>query len=444
MTRLIILLGCLTALLSGSVKASAQTGDAEAVSYISSSDYFSLRDLYETRGETLSPFIQSFSRVMVNQAFGSPTETLESIDDLFGKYQDNLDFGTIVSLLYFKAADLSLLGKNAEAVTVLDNFISQIESQVDKNVYQPLITLRDQYKVMSGYDTNRFTAPADGDLKIPFRLKPIGSETGKSDHIVIAGQVNDEAVDITFDTGAGANVISTELAGKLGLELPEVSVNTVGVGSAAAQFVVIDKLSLGEDVVIENVPFLVMDITSGNAEADQYLKDMQCIIGLGVIRTLGEIRIDFKQGKIVVPEVQTQSDARNLAIDPSRQSLSLMAYSGDERLLLLPDTGAGAGLELFGNYFKAHSDAITSNGEETTQRVAGIGGISTSKAYKLKDFDLKVGNTVTTLPSVTVGTEEDLDLGNSYDGNLGIDYFKRFATVIINTDKMFLEVHSRK
>ena len=86
-------------------------------------------------------------------------------------------------------------------------------------------------------------------------------------------------------------------------------------------------------------------------------------------------------------------------------------------------------------------------GTPDSLRVAGVGGVNITRAYRLPYKEFRIGNGEAVLDSVTVdtgvglhtGSEESPQyLGGEEDGTLGLDLLEQFRTVILNLEEMYL------
>ena len=98
------------------------------------------------------------------------------------------------------------------------------------------------------------------------------------------------------------------------------------------------------EIVYRNVPFQVVDFSTGHEEADAKLEEMnfQCVLGSQLMMPLNEICFDFKNCEIIVP--QQPSDQPAYAPNMYRSASNMFIVSlYDERtekeMYALWDTG---------------------------------------------------------------------------------------------------------
>lgn len=87
---------------------------------------------------------------------------------------------------------------------------------------------------------------------------------------------------------------------------------------------------------------------------------------------------------------------------------------------------------------------MNSAGVPDSLRMAGIGGVSITRTYRLPQMKFHIGNGIATIDSVKVNTGIDLHTGqmkshDTEDGVLGLNALEKFSKVIINLKDMYME-----
>lgn len=413
--------------------------DAIVGNALNSGNAFELRRTYEAGKDSLSPMIKCFAESMLAHNFNKPQEACDAIDSLIKNHQQEIGLSNVMSMIYLKSIDMGKLGKYDEAAQMLDKFITTLEPHIGDS---SLVMFRERMNECREYtkigNINSINIPEQGG-HIPFRIDSIGPKRKRATTIIIPGEINGKQQEIVFDTGAGVNVVSTKIAEKLGLRMIDVNTKAKGYGVQQGRKAIADKLRIG-DVTIKNVPFIVMDISSGVDSFDVYMRHLEAIIGVEFMNAAKEVQIDFANKEIFVPytpSVLAKDDNLNLSVNSGGIFEVEVNLNGDTVPVGL-DTGAGNSNIGF-QYFADHKEYIESNCEPDTIRGSGAGGFHICKAYRLKNFPISVGGVTYTFPQILASTEDD-KISSAIYANLGMDFFTKFNKMTINTKDMFVRI----
>lgn len=415
------------------------TFDTRVGEALNNSEWFELRDAYIEGKDSLSPMLKAFAESMLAYNFNRNDEACRAIERLVDNHQAEIGVGNVMSMLFMKAAALKRMGFYSEAAKLSDAVCKAFEPYSDSMSLAVYREFGKQYETLARYDgVNEMTISGDEGVA-SFRLDSIGRAGKRGVCMMLPSMVNGVAQDIVFDSGAGVNVVGVSAAKRLGLDIYDVGTRMTGFGTQQGGLAVAKEIVLG-NITMKNVPFYVMDISSGVDSIDVYMKHLDMILGVEFIRSAKEFHIDFVRSAIVIPDETT-----SLAAD----ELPNMCYGvnglfgveaeieGIPRLIHL-DTGAPSG-GLTGRYYALYGDSIATHCVPDTVRMAGAGGVSIEKAYKLCDVTLSIGGVSCTFPTILVSTDGNSGVDLGY-GNLGMDYFLQFDKVIYNTEKMFLKL----
>lgn len=102
-----------------------------------------------------------------------------------------------------------------------------------------------------------------------------------------------------FDTGAGINIISSSDAARCGLRPLDTTISMAGFGIQQGQMAIADTLRMG-DMTWINVPFFIVDMSTGNDRADSIGSLLPPVIGLPVMQTMQEIQFDFARRELLI------------------------------------------------------------------------------------------------------------------------------------------------
>lgn len=229
----------------------------------------------------------------------------------------------------------------------------------------------------------------------------------------------------------------------------DVTVGGIG-GMKQGYYAMADTLRIGGMTWI-NVPFYVVDLQTGHAEADRLGKDLQLppVIGLPILLRMQEIQLDFARREFVIPAVPTPS--------PLRESNMIRTDSECLQVKVADETGTSLYFHFdTGSYYTnmqpawygRHRKEVEAVGIPDSLRQAGIGGVSITRSYILPQKKFRIGSGTAVLDSVGVNTGIDLHTGQldkaafsngQEDGFLGLNLLEKFSKVIINLKDMYLE-----
>lgn len=433
--HLAIILLCATITLSAQTTADQRAGDC-----INNREWFKLREIYQTEGDSLSPLLQTFARSMIYHNFNRPDSASDAIAALINHYSTEIGNDNVLNMSYLLSANEYKARRFSNAAYVLQSLIEALEPITDSLSLNPFRSFAQQNSELAKFENvNTITLPEGGDAIIPFRLDSVGRTNSVATTIVMPAIVNGAAQDIVFDSGAGVNVVSNECAQRLGLTLLDASTSATGIGGVqTGKYALAEEIKLG-NTTLHNIPFYVFTISSGIDSVDVYLEHLDMILGIELMNMAQEMQIDFTTREITIPHTLSslqEGEQPNLR-GGTAETFVVRAQGNGEELELTLDTGAGHSV-LTNKYFTAHKDSIEVNCQSEILRQAGSGGVKIEKSYLLPRFTLSVNGSEHTFKQINVETTEGII--NWEDGNLGMDFFSSFDKVIFNTREMFLRL----
>lgn len=414
--------------------------DGRIAQCLNTSDWFELRRVYnEADKEKLMPMLRVFAESMIASQFNQPEKATIAIRELMNSYGNEIGVDNMLGMGFILASNEAKQGKYADASRTLSNIITAFKPHTDSTSLAIHREYEQQYRILAQYQgVNQIASPTEKDYHIPFRLDSIGPKYKRALTIMIPAEVNRQRQDIVFDSGSGVNIVSTEAAERLGLEQYVTPTQVTGVSTQNGTLAVAQEIELG-NLTLKNVPFYVVDISSGVDSIDTYLSHLDMIIGVKFIQAMKELQIDFEKKEFIVPH-QCSSLQANETSNMAEGTNGLFVIEGKgngERLLFNFDTGAGSST-LDKKYFELHKEYLTTHCKADTLRSAGTGGILIGQAYILPDFTLEINGTKHTFPKIFVATKgSEVDI---YYGNFGMDYFLNFKKIIFNTEEMFVRL----
>jgi len=417
--------------------AKAQSIDERIGTAMNSSDFFGLHDIYyNAPQDSINPFLEVFSRCLIGNRFNRPDISIPAFDELLKTQTEMLDLNLLLQSSVMYSMDLSRVGKNEDAYNLLSAVLSSAYQMVDSTSLKPYANMAAQYKSLIKYSPYQISINGDKGI-IPFDTIPTG-KPGSQQYLmqISEARINGNPVKITFDTGAGVNVITDSLARAYGLEFLDADVAATGVESSAGRYAIAKELVLG-NIKVNDVPFYVIDIRSHNDEADKYIDILEFIVGSELMLQLKDVTLDFSAKEIQVPAVTAApSNVRpNMCFSSQMNLVTQTQVNGQPQIMKLDSGDAGFGrLNKF--FFDANKEYLTTNCESGTVRMAGVGGVWSVICYKLPDATLTLGGNSVTVPMFDVQTEQH---GNYMEeDNLGVKSMMLFSKVRFNLTDMVL------
>ena len=440
------ILSTIIALLFFNTFSFAQSADKKIAEAMNNSDWFALDSLYRTEPrDSISQFLEIFSRCLIGNRLNRPDVSIPAFAELFNTQSANLDLGNMLNSSMMFAMDLSRIGDNKTAAKMLSLNLEAVRTHLDSATIAGVEQFINQYKALSKYDPYKITFE-NLEGTIPFEIKPVGPEKNNSVLMYLRNtSLNGIDADITFDTGAGVNIISDSLALKYNLIPLEASSTVGGVGLQNGKYAIAKELKIG-DIIVTDVPFYVINITTNNQEADKYVDCFNIVVGSELMLQLKDLTIDFANNKITVPTVAPKRSqvSPNMCFSSGMNLLSKGVVHGDKMLMNI-DTGDASYGTLNCEFFENNKEYITSNCKLDTIRGAGIGGVHISKCYRMQNIELELGNSQLSVPEMTVLLKKNTGKGAvlySYQCNLGLKTLMLFDKVRFNLVDFMLTVYN--
>lgn len=452
--KLLILAGLyLSAGLCAPETVRAQSAETRIASLMNAGDWFELeRVLDGVPADSLSPYLYRQAKAMTHHYFNRPDSACIVLGELLNDYPAELGDQTLGTAVLM-ALNLARTDRYAEAAALLRSLCDQLAALgADLAQTEGLLVLAEQYRAFAPYaPVCRPMHPA-GTYRIPMvvhdAMHRARKQQGAGHFIAMDGNINGTATELVFDTGAGVNVMSSAQAQAYGLRMLAADMPMRGVGTQTGRYAMADTLRIGE-MVWANVPFMVVDIRTGDAEVDRIGTLLPPVLGLPLMFRMQEIRLDFEHREFIVPgdPAPNPLGTANL-LRSDDENLFLATRDGvDGPLRLHFDTG-GYSTTLLPSWYGRHQAEVQAAGIPDSLRIAGVGAVQATRSYLLPQREFRIGNGTAVLDSVTVDTGIDLRTGerrqahyldNGEDGTLGLDLLEHFRLVILNLKEMYLE-----
>ena len=411
----------------------AQSTDEKIAEAMNNSDWFALDSLYQTEpNDSISEFLEIFSRCLIGNRLNRSDISIPAFTELFNTQSENLDLGNLLNSSIMFAMDLSRIGDNKTAAKMLSLNLEAVRMHLDSATITGVKQFINQYEALSKYNPYKITF--ENSLgTIPFEIIPVGPKKNNSLLIHLRNtSINGIEADVTFDTGAGVNIISDSLARKYNLIPLEASTTVFGAGLQNGSYAIAKELKMG-DITVSDVPFYVINITANNEEADQYIDCFSIVIGSELMLQLKDLTIDFVNHEIIVPkEAPIRSQVSpNMCFSSGMNLLGKGIIRGNHMLMNI-DTGDASFGSLGQDFFENNKEYITTHFKLDTIRGAGIGGVHISECYRMTDTPLKIGNNQVEVPEMVVVLQMNTDGIYGYECNLGLKSLMLYSKVRFN------------
>lgn len=410
----------------------AQSIDERIANAMNTSDWFALDSIYnEVPKDSINPFLEVFSRALLGNRLNRPNVSIPAFEELLENYSAGLDLSNLLNSAVMLSMDYSKVGENAKAAYVLTSVLDATKQHLDSAAIEGVRLYIDRYTALSDY--NPYTVSIEGRQgMIPFKIVPVGNPEKKTVLMKLENStVNGLEADITFDTGAGVNIISDSLARKLNMIPLDAYNNISGIGSQRAQYVIAKEIKLG-NIAVKDVPFVIVDLTTDNEEANRYIDCFNIVVGGELMLQLKDLTIDFENCEITVPAMTpAKSDVRPNMNFSARMNLITRGIIHNNPMWICIDTGDASFGSLNGDFFENNKEYVLANSTPETVRVAGIGGVHISEAYNLPDVNITLGGSSVTLQEITVNPGAN-PLGGDYECNLGVKSLMQFGRIHFN------------
>ncbi len=410
----------------------AQSVDERIANAMNTSDWFALDSIYnEVPKDSINPFLEVFSRGLLGNRLNRPDVSIPAFEDLLNNYSSSLDLSNLLNSAVMLSMDYSKIGNNFEAASVLTSVLDATKQYLDSAAVAGVQLYIDRYRALSAYNPYMISINGKQGV-IPFKIVPVGNPEKKSVLMKLENStVNGIESDITFDTGAGVNIISDSLARKLNLIPLEAYNNVLGIGRQKAQYVIAKEIKLG-NITVKDVPFVIVDLAVDNEEANQYMDCLGLVVGGELMLQLKDLTIDFVKNEITIPSVAPDRGNVRPNMNFSQQmNLITKGVIHNNPMWICIDTGDASFGSLNGDFFERNKQYVLSNATPETVRTAGIGGVHISEAYNLPDVNITLGGNTVTVPQITVNPGSN-PLSADYECNLGVKSLMQFGKIHFN------------
>ncbi len=435
MKRIILLL-----MICASVSAFSQSIDKRIGDVINQGKWQELRKLYKNEGARLqTPLLHPLSKFFISHFYNQPDSALFYGTKLLNEYQGALG-GSVGGIIFLMAGDFAKREEYDNAASILKQYNAVVKaSGIDP---EPIfVAYENQYSAIAQKGGFSMFRPQK-EIKIPIRY--LNSHT-KLRQIRVDIQLNNQPHDAVYDTGAGENIMSRQLADELGLHVYDfVGTAIAGINVSKSSFTIVDSLRLG-DIVYKNIPFQVVDFNTGHQGADSVIKEikMNCIIGVRSMLPLKEIQLDFKNRLLKVPAYPSETPPFSPNIYCSGEGLLVMSVldkRANKKINAMLDTGSAI-TNLTAKYYMENKQFFDNIVPDDSVRIAGIGGVKILKTISASwEYSIDGSHFMEEPVTMNINEDSDADGVSKYDCLFGLPSFSKYDCVTINFKDMFLKL----
>lgn len=391
-------------------------------------DYFKLQSNFWVQRKHIPPAEALFYEAILANAFNQSQNSNNAIARLRNSYPHWLTDSLRKALLNTEADNHIKLYQYARAAACYTEIINHYKAIADstemadiensKGIWSAIANVRQQQVLFSQTTIVAWHRDEVGLIQMPVH------------HAA-------DTCNLVFDTGANLSVITASAAKKLGMKTYPVKLDlasgTTG-QTVQSSLAVADSLYLG-NILIRNAVFLLLPDDMLYFKQIDYRQ--QGIIGEPIIAQLGEARI-HANGTFEVPLKPSKRNFGNLALDGLMPIANFKVKQ--DSLPFRFDSGASSSV-LYQPYFKKYKAEVIHSGTAYQLHTGGVGGtIVTAAAYTLKNIKLGIAGHSFLIPKINVRTTAVGAGPETSYGNMGLDIFGQFNTIIINFKHMYLEV----
>ncbi len=416
----------------------SQSIDEKIGNAMNRADWFALDSIYNSVDkDSIHPFLEIYSRCLLGNRLNRPEVSIPAFQELFNTQSELLGLGNLISSTFMFGMDLSRVGQNEAAATMTNSILDATRQYLDSATVNNLTSHANRYYALSAYNPYQIQFADDSTGIVPFAIDPVGPpEKGAVLMHLRECAINGKSADITFDTGAGTNLITPEMAEKYNLKpLDDTRVSVKGIGLKNGYAAIANELQLG-NITVKDVPFTVASMSSDNGEADQYIGAFSIILGSELMLMLKEVTINFETNKLIIPSkvpfipVKT-ADKPNLCFSSS-MNLLCRGSIHDEPMLMCIDSGDASFGSIGKAFYETNKRFVMDNGIKDTIRAAGLGGVEIIECYKLSNLKLSLGNHSVKVPEIVVNTEQLTGVSGEYECNIGLKTLMLYDFVRFN------------
>lgn len=408
---------------------------------MNNSGWSELRELYASEGKNLqTPYLHTLSKFFISQFYNQPDSAIAHGNVIMDKYQSELS-ASLPAIAFFMAEDYSRLGSNDMAYKIMHN-LNEAYRKSGVEPYQTYAGFEDAYRIFSEQPAFSVVKPqydTHADLSY-FQYN--NSKNNSQKMLYISTRFNGKDLKAVFDTGAGINMMTREVAESVGartIKTKGLVFNGLGIGTSG-EIAFVDSITLG-DVTFRNVPFFIDDFKIENDKANKKIKeiDFNCVIGNQMMMALGEIYFDFNKMQLVITSKMSEKPdfAPNFFYSANHQFvMKIKDNLSDKRIDAILDSGSPATLLTY-RYYRNNESLFAGKTAKDSISMGGLGGAHTDIRIIPTEWSYEIAGNKFRHDSICVLTEQIHDMG-SYDCLFGLQTMASHNKMRINFKDMWI------
>lgn len=380
--------------------------------------FFAMDSVYQAGKNGLPDKYKLYFEGILDNAFNRPQASNQKLETLLQKHASLLDNDRLRNVYQAKLSNHTNLYEYSQAHATAEKIITYTNRKKDAAFRRDFVNAASIWRALRSVPPQKIHK--DKDYHLQLKRDKVGL-------LNIPVATGDTTISMIFDTGANFSVMQRSVAQRLGLPIIHSGayVNSSTGASVKSDFAVMKRIDMG-GLVLENVVFLITDDMDLSFPQINYT--ISGIIGYPVIRAFEEFHLD-KNEMLFIPRKAGTYSYNNLAID--NLTPIVKAVHNNKALIFHLDIGA-TNTELYRLFYDENKDEVQKNFRVRTFNAGGAGGVSSSRAYEVSRFDMRIGKATATLNRVKLSTSNIKQGDEYYHGNLGLDYMRKFSRMVVS------------
>lgn len=413
--------------------------DSELIELINSNQWFKVYDYSLNNKDSISEIFDLCAKSYCDTYFNRPESAMLNIGTLLNKYSNELGGNNVFNYTVLLVNNLAEAGKYNEAIAILKDIIKQAGNSLPKEIITSFNVMISLYE----FNNNHFPAKHYTDNIIPeyrFAMEHAG--------ISFEVMVNNRKMKALLDTGCSSNVISKDLADKIGISkymtdtiLTNSSIKTLKGMIDSVEINNIKIYNYPVDVLLEKPNLSISkELEQGLFNYIDSVNNYDLLIGIPTLKLLGSVNIDFIEKKIVFGQVEPvrQQPSNLLLID---NLLYLNVKLNKQPFTAIYDTGYSVGTFLNREYYDKHKQYFKLKEEKQYQINTYMAhGLDTLDYKMLDDIILSIPKKDLRIKNIMVSVNKPISYQGypTPDGIIGTNFFNSLKRMRLDFDNMYM------
>lgn len=423
-----------TSLFLGLCIGNAQHADIKISDLVNKSRWFELSKEYDVLKDSIHyDYVKIMAESMLAYQFNKPTEAIEKLSDLINNHQQEIGPSAALALVYYVLEEYELLGYYDLICKKTRDLLDQLKDYpIDTTLYKEYF---ERNTAFVDYPTPYIKKENHNDT-IPFHFRDVTTyfpdDYSTIDSLIyIPVTYHDHNYNFILDTGAPCSFFSDRMANLLNLKKVGNYENDLG------YMTFIDSIQIGR-ITIKNIRAYIDKGGNNNRIVNVGSRNnVDAIIGLDVLRMIGEVQILFQKKIIVFPCEKTKRPFNHPNIRIDNKGLKVYSFDNKGEIDLGFDTGSKENCFYY-SFFQRHMADFIHITDKQDKIGGGLPYYFTYGAVLVPSISINIFNQQIKMPNSFVAYT--YDKGMDCDGNVGLNLLKLFEKVIINFEDMFMLV----